>query len=452
MSVSFGFYNSSDHDRKYSANEMSSLFDGLITDGIYKSIGGHFNVTQHAGGADMSVDVASGRAWFNHTWIFNSATLQVPIDESDMVLSRIDAVVIEINSSVDVRANSIKVVKGTPSSYPERPTLTNTADIHQYPLAYVTVPAAATSIVNSNIESMIGEESTPYVLAIVEMAATVANAIYPVGSIYMSTVNVNPENYFAGTQWEAWGQGKVLTGVDGNDADFSTAEKTGGTKSHSYTPSGSVSKPTFTGTAQSYTPSGSVSQPTFTGTAVSYTPAGSVSKPTFSGTNSSLSHNGGSVGNHTLTYNEMPSHEHDTAGLDSSGNSFYVGDGNYGVNVGESGGSYIAPCGPASSSFSTRSLYSFNTGKAGNNVAHNHPFTQPSAHSYTPAGSVSQPSFTGTKANITAAGTVSKPTFTGTATSITPAGSVSQPTFTGTAATQSHMQPYITCYMWKRVA
>ena len=64
---------------------------------------------------------------------------------------------------------------------------------------------------------------------------------------------------------------------------------------------------------------------------------------------------------------------------------------------------------------------------------------------YTPAGSVSQPTFSGAAStvsmNYTPAGTVSKPTFSGTASTVnisyTPGGTVSQPTFSGTATTVS---------------
>jgi hypothetical protein len=56
-------------------------------------------------------------------------------------------------------------------------------------------------------------------------------------------------------------------------------------------------------------------------------------------------------------------------------------------------------------------------GVVGGSQPHNHPFTQPTAHTYTPAGSVT----------------------------------VSQPTFTGTASTINTVSPYITVYMYKRV-
>lgn len=56
--------------------------------------------------------------------------------------------------------------------------------------------------------------------------------LYPIGSIYMSVNNVNPNKYFGGT-WVAWGAGKVPVGVDSAQTEFNTVEKTGGAKSYS---------------------------------------------------------------------------------------------------------------------------------------------------------------------------------------------------------------------------
>lgn len=53
--------------------------------------------------------------------------------------------------------------------------------------------------------------------------------IYPIGSIYFSTVNENPSKYFGGT-WTTWGSGRVPVGVNASDSDFKTVEKTGGNK------------------------------------------------------------------------------------------------------------------------------------------------------------------------------------------------------------------------------
>ena len=59
-------------------------------------------------------------------------------------------------------------------------------------------------------------------------------AMYPVGAIYMSTVNTNPSNYFGGT-WVAWGSGRVPVGVNTGDSNFSKVEKTGGASTHTLT-------------------------------------------------------------------------------------------------------------------------------------------------------------------------------------------------------------------------
>lgn len=86
-------------------------------------------------------------------------------------------------------------------------------------------------------------------------------ACYPVGAIYMSTSSTNPGSLFGGT-WTAWGSGKVPVGINSNDGDFNTVEKTGGTKavtlttsqmpSHSHTVnSHNHSIPKLSGTANS---------------------------------------------------------------------------------------------------------------------------------------------------------------------------------------------------------
>ena len=62
----------------------------------------------------------------------------------------------------------------------------------------------------------------------------IMNALYPVGTIYMSVNSANPGDIFGGT-WQAWGSGRVPVGVNTSDTSFDTAEKTGGEKTHKLT-------------------------------------------------------------------------------------------------------------------------------------------------------------------------------------------------------------------------
>lgn len=165
MSVSSGFFNSLNGDRKYNAAQMSAIFDGLIIDGVFASIGTAFAV-KAAGG--LTVNVGIGKAWFDHTWTVNDSILPMTAPEAEVLLDRIDAVVLEVNGTESVRENTIKFVKGNPSSAPSRPTLTNEGNVHQYPLCYIYRKYGTAVINQADITPMVGTESTPFVTGILQ--------------------------------------------------------------------------------------------------------------------------------------------------------------------------------------------------------------------------------------------------------------------------------------------
>lgn len=164
---------------------------------------------------------------------------------------------------------------------------------------------------------------------------------YPVGSIYISTNGTNPSELFGGT-WVAWGGGRVIAGVDSNQTEFNTVEKTGGYKNSNYTPSGTVQ-------------------------------------------------------GHTLTTNEMPSHGHHVPQqylhrLDTGDTNFV----NYGQNGTLNGWCIQWPT--AQNAGVTRTgILAFDTNNNGGGASHSHGFS-------------------------------------------------------GTTVSINHLQPYVTCYMFKRTA
>lgn len=95
MSVTFGFYNSKEGDRRYDAIQMSSIFDGIIQDGILQHVGTAMVVKESEA---MIINVGVGRAWFNHTWTLNDALLPLVVPQSEILLNRYDAVVLEVDS------------------------------------------------------------------------------------------------------------------------------------------------------------------------------------------------------------------------------------------------------------------------------------------------------------------------------------------------------------------
>lgn len=162
MAFTYGFYNSLDHDRKYNALQISQLFEGIINDGVFAAIGDSLHVTA---GSGMTVNVGTGRAWFNKTWNNNDSIMPLTLYTSEAILNRRDSIVLEVGSASDVRTNRIFVKKGTPASSPVAPSLTNTTDLHQYALATIYVGAGVTSIVAGNITNNMGG-SLPYVTVV----------------------------------------------------------------------------------------------------------------------------------------------------------------------------------------------------------------------------------------------------------------------------------------------
>lgn len=144
---------------------MSSIFDGIIVDGVYMSIGDALNVKSSGG---MGITVGIGRAWFNHTWTLNDSLLPLTLANSDVLLNRIDAIVLEVNNSTEVRKNTIKILKGTPSSKPVKPSMAKGELVNQHPLAYILVPKGATSISQSNITNAVGTSECPFVTGVLE--------------------------------------------------------------------------------------------------------------------------------------------------------------------------------------------------------------------------------------------------------------------------------------------
>ena len=169
MAFSYGFYNSLNGDRKYDSEDISRMFDGILMDGIVGAVGDTFAVNASSG---TVVTVASGRAWFNHTWTYNDAPMQIDCKVAPVLTDRYDAIVLEINASSDVRKNSIKVIAGTEASTPTKPTMESSEFVHQYPLAYILRKAGESAISQGNIENVVGTSECPLCTGVLKTMTT----------------------------------------------------------------------------------------------------------------------------------------------------------------------------------------------------------------------------------------------------------------------------------------
>lgn len=169
LSVKSGFFNSKEgtHDRMYNAEDMSSIFDGLILDGVYADLGDRFVVKSKGG---LSVTIGSGRAWFNNTWFVNKALVVKQLDDAipNPAFGRFDIIGIEVNLDSEVRETRFFYTVGDAATDYKKPELIHDEYVNQYPIAYIEFTPGTESITDANIENVVGTDVCPFVTGILE--------------------------------------------------------------------------------------------------------------------------------------------------------------------------------------------------------------------------------------------------------------------------------------------
>ena len=149
MAIEYGFFNSIGGDRKYNADDISNYFLKLISNGVFATPSNAMQVQESAG---MTVAVSAGWGFINCKWVNNTAPYMLTLDAADVVLNRIDRVVIRLDASNATRAITIAVKKGQATSNPTPPTLERVAGgIWELSLSQIAVDAGATEITQADI-------------------------------------------------------------------------------------------------------------------------------------------------------------------------------------------------------------------------------------------------------------------------------------------------------------
>lgn len=135
------------YDRTYTAKDFTNYLNLLVGNGVFPNPSTQLQVEASTG---MNVVVNAGSGWINGHKVENTADLILSVDASDVVLSRIDRVVLYLDNTA--REMGIKVLKGTAATTPVAPTLTRTEDRYELCLAEITVNKQVTSITGTDIK------------------------------------------------------------------------------------------------------------------------------------------------------------------------------------------------------------------------------------------------------------------------------------------------------------
>ena len=165
--VTYGFFNSVDGDRRYTADQMSNYFKGLISDGVYEGLGSAMVVTA---GDSMTVNVGTGRAIIDCKWINLDGVEILDISPASPTQARYTAVVVRLD--LTNRTISLMTKDGEPAASPEYPEITSTDLIKELCLAMVYVPANAVSILQTNIVDKRGTDLCLWVTGLIQQLDT----------------------------------------------------------------------------------------------------------------------------------------------------------------------------------------------------------------------------------------------------------------------------------------
>ncbi|MET3658393.1 hypothetical protein [Sporosarcina psychrophila] len=146
MSIISGFFDSVNKDRVYNAEFLATFHSALVGNGIYPNPSNNLQVVERT---LMTTTVKVGKAWINGHFIINNEDFVIQHDMADGALSRIDRVVLQLDTAG--RMIDIVVKKGAFSSNPVAPVILRNVDFYELILADVRISAGQIRIIQSNI-------------------------------------------------------------------------------------------------------------------------------------------------------------------------------------------------------------------------------------------------------------------------------------------------------------
>ena len=173
MAVQCGFFNSVNKDRLYQAEDMTRPYELLISNGVFATPQGTpSDYLQVVADTGMNVKVKAGRGLFADKWLINDSEMVLTFEQSEVVLNRIDSVMVKIDTSEEVRAGTIYIKKGTPATTPTAPVVERTENVTEYRLADVAINAGVSSIVQANITDQRGSADCPWITSLIKQVDT----------------------------------------------------------------------------------------------------------------------------------------------------------------------------------------------------------------------------------------------------------------------------------------
>jgi hypothetical protein len=269
------------------ASDFGSLNAGIFGEGKYiLQNGNQFGYSLDSDNNIITILDGDGINQGRHFRIKPNEPEELQIENGTSGTKRYDLVVVRYTRDTDtgIEDCQLNVIKGTEAETPSDPDyvsgniLNGMAVVDDMPLYQITIEGRNIT----NVKQLFTVVGT---LSGINNIKLLADAIYPIGSIYLTVANTDPAALFGGT-WIRWGSGRVPVSVDESQEEFNEPAKTGGSK---YLQEHTHTGPEHTHTGPEHTHTGPEHTHTFEGSAShAHTPSdSSYTFSTYKGTRSS---------------------------------------------------------------------------------------------------------------------------------------------------------------------
>lgn len=179
--IDSGFYDSDNKDRLYDADDMGKPYASLVSDGIYGTGSESTALKVTADNSGMTVSVAPGNAILGKKWVELASALSVEVPENSGESTRIDSVILRVNTNDSARIANIIYRTGGDSE----PAIINTGGVFEARLANVSVASGAATIASGAVTDKRGTADCPWARLQADLSG-----IYSAGSGIDITGNV----------------------------------------------------------------------------------------------------------------------------------------------------------------------------------------------------------------------------------------------------------------------
>lgn len=140
------------YDRLYDSTDFALRFSTFFSNGVIgdnQTIGTNLEVTPVTG--TMKTSTGTGYLLINGYMLLVTAAEELTHDAADATNPRIDRVVAELDTGDDVRAITLKILKGTAAASPAAPAVVRAGTVYQLSLGQVEIPANVAAIPSDGV-------------------------------------------------------------------------------------------------------------------------------------------------------------------------------------------------------------------------------------------------------------------------------------------------------------